>query len=107
MYGLTACISLFLCMHVHVILLGATSVCYMELCMYVHILCNISVQFNCSGHTYVSCVEIHVNFLSHTYTQQELATFEPGDAVVVRNIPDEVEKLQEGHGGWNDDMAEV
>ena len=44
---------------------------------------------------------------SHTHTQQELATFEPGDAVVVRNIPDEVEKLQEGHGGWNDDMAEV
>ena len=41
------------------------------------------------------------------YAQQALATFEAGDAVMVRNVADEAEKLQEGHGGWNEDMAEV
>ena len=41
------------------------------------------------------------------HTQQAPATFEAGDAVRVRSVAEEAEKLQEGHGGWNEDMAEV
>lgn len=35
------------------------------------------------------------------------ATFQPGDAVMIKNEIDEARKLQEGHGGWNDGMTEV
>ena len=55
-----------MCM-LYVPLITGCHLCMLHGIVYVCILCNISVQFN-SRYTYVSCVEIHVDFLSHTYT---------------------------------------
>ena len=65
----------------------------------------------------MNALNIHAIQYSHTLvygilicllcTQPTPTAFQPGDAVTVRNVIDEAEKLQEGHGGWNEDMAEV
>ena len=41
------------------------------------------------------------------HPQPKPPALEPGDAVMVTSAMDEAEKLQEGHGGWNENMAEV